>query len=127
MILFTGLLLFAVCILLLVILQLWRRSTMLEEALRKSSPSTYASLRSRFARGSSHLYALEDGDYTTAPPPYSLDPSKAVESKPQRRGAASTYGVPNYDFLDCDCYDGDSWASLPIEECQCLRTARDKP
>ncbi|KAF2229913.1 hypothetical protein EV356DRAFT_509988 [Viridothelium virens] len=126
MVLLIAFLLFSICILLIFAFHLWRRSAILEEALRSVSPATYTSLKTKSARSSPPLYAL-DVEYTAAtpPPPYSLDPGiQTTESKPQRRSTVATHETSNYDYLDCDCYDGDSWASLPAEECRCLRAQK---
>ena len=74
------------------------------------------------------MYALDVEDLAAmAPPPYSQDSSQAILWKPPQRPTVTAYDVTNYDFLDCDCYDGDSWASLPVGECRCLRAPNERP
>ena len=139
MILFIWSLLLAVAVLAILTLHLWRRATILEETLRVVAPTAYAELfsqphsssRRRTSRHGTAAVADDEekagaGVQSPPPPPYSQDVGSRVvaELKPQRRTLTTVYEVADYEYLDCDCYDGDSWASLPVEECRCLRAAR---
>ncbi|KAI9658065.1 MAG: hypothetical protein M1821_002725 [Bathelium mastoideum] len=140
-IIITWSLLLALALLSVLTLHLWRRSIMLENLLRTIAPAAHAELRWRSNHKTPLCYTTDEEEAANAAaeaplPSYSPQASPPVDVKLQRQTttmktkttvSVSVYEVPNYDYLDCDCYDGDSWASLPDEECRCLRGARKVP